>query len=385
MANLEDRGPGDRLRWRVRWRDPDGRHRSRSFARKTDAQRYLHELATELNAGTYLDPDRGRMTVGEIAAHYLERIDATRKPSTAAAYREVYASLVAPRWARTPVSAVTYMETAGWVASLSSRLSASRTRHAYRILRVLLDDAVRDRRIPSNPALGITLPRIPRRREHAYLTHGQVAALADAAGRLEDRALILTLAYVGLRWGEAVALRWDDVDLLRGRISVRRSITDIGGRLVEGTPKTHATRVVPIPDPVRRSLSELRPSSGLVFPSPGGAVLRGSTWRARVLDPATRSAGLPEISPHALRHTAASLAVASGASVKAVQRMLGHASAAMTLDVYADLFDDDLDALSRSLSRAAEDAPPWIPPPDLAHRETPSDPVTGGRRLRGRD
>jgi integrase len=76
-------------------------------------------------------------------------------------------------------------------------------------------------------------------------------------------------------------------------------------------------------------------------------------WRRRVFDPALQRAGLGDLTPHELRHTAASLAVAAGANVKAVQRMLGHASAAMTLDVYSGLFDDDLDAVADRLDEAA--------------------------------
>ena len=79
-------------------------------------------------------------------------------------------------------------------------------------------------------------------------------------------------------------------------------------------------------------------------------------WRRRVFDPALRAAGLEELTPHELRNTAASLAVAAGANVKAVQRMLGHASAAMTLDVYSGLFDDDLDAVADRLDTAAKTA-----------------------------
>jgi integrase len=96
-----------------------------------------------------------------------------------------------------------------------------------------------------------------------------------------------------------------------------------------------------------------------VFPAPGQGVLRLANFRRRVFDPAARAAGLTDVTPHDLRHTAASLAVSAGANVKAVQRLLGHASAAMTLDVYAGLFDDDLDAvadrLDRDAARAAAD------------------------------
>lgn len=94
----------------------------------------------------------------------------------------------------------------------------------------------------------------------------------------------------------------------------------------------------------------------LVFTSPKGGVVWLRNWRRRVFDPALDAAGLCELTPHELRHTAASLAVAAGANVKAVQRMLGHASAAMTLDVYSGLFEDDLDAVADRLDAGARTA-----------------------------
>jgi integrase len=129
--------------------------------------------------------------------------------------------------------------------------------------------------------------------------------------------------------------------------------------MVFGTPKSHQCRSVPL----RRSLSDAlaevcvgKNSADLVFTAPRGGVLRLRNWRRRVFDPALQAAGLGELTPHELRHTAASLAVASGANVMAVQRMLGHASAAMTLDVYSGLFDDDLDAVADRLEAAAQTA-----------------------------
>jgi len=91
----------------------------------------------------------------------------------------------------------------------------------------------------------------------------------------------------------------------------------------------------------------------LVFTAPGGGVLRNTNFRSRVFDRAKKELALPGLRVHDLRHTAASLAIASGANVKAVQSMLGHASAAMTLDVYAGLFTDDMDAVAERLDAAA--------------------------------
>ena len=91
-----------------------------------------------------------------------------------------------------------------------------------------------------------------------------------------------------------------------------------------------------------------------MFPAPRGGVLRLRNWRREVFDPAARAAELDGITPHDLRHTAASLAIAAGANIKAVQRMLGHKSAAMTLDVYSGLFEDDLDRVAQRLNERAQ-------------------------------
>ncbi|WP_121400291.1 site-specific integrase [Micromonospora sp. M71_S20] len=160
----------------------------------------------------------------------------------------------------------------------------------------------------------------------------------------------------GLRWGELAALRVRRVDLVKRRLLVAESVTEVNGRAVFGTPKTHQRRSVPLPrflvEPIAAQITG-RSGDELVFTSPAGEVLRNNNFRRRVFDRAAESIGLAGLTPHELRHTAASLAVAEGANVKAVQRMLGHASAAMTLDVYADLFEDDLDQVADRLDRAA--------------------------------
>jgi integrase len=228
---------------------------------------------------------------------------------------------------------------------------------AYGILASILDVAVRDRRLGENPVRGIKLPRKkPKRR--VYLTHRQVDLLASEA-RHPD--LVLFLAYTGLRWGEATGLRARDVDPLRRRVHVQENAVMVNGVVHTGTPKTHASRSVPYPDfldpAVRIDLRGKTPDQLLFgtgddhmrLPNSQEGWFAAAVHRARRIDP-----DMPHISPHDLRHTAASLAISAGANVKAVQRMLGHASAAMTLDTYADLFDDDLDYVAEALSRARD-------------------------------
>jgi integrase len=224
---------------------------------------------------------------------------------------------------------------------------------AYGVLAAILDVAAKDRRIISNPARGVKLPR-PTKRPHAYLTHDQVSTLALEAN--DKATLVLVLAYCGLRWGEAIGLRVKDLDMLRRRINVTVNAVEVDGVIEVGTPKTHKRRSVPFPELLGRPLARLcedKSPDDLVFADEHGQHLRRTRtneasrgWFTR----AVARAGLPTMTPHDLRHTAASLAVSSGANVKAVQRMLGHASASMTLDVYSDLFDDDLDAVAGRLN-----------------------------------
>ena len=167
--------------------------------------------------------------------------------------------------------------------------------------------------------------------------------------------LIRVLAYTGLRWGEVVALTAGRVDLRRRRIEVVEAITEVHGHVITGTTKNHQWRSVPIPRFLADELADHvtgKVPGDLLFTAPEGGVLRNTNFRPRFFDPAAEAAGLPGLTPHELRHTAASLAIAAGANVKAVQQMLGHASAAMTLDIYAGLFADDLDAVADQLDRA---------------------------------
>lgn len=241
--------------------------------------------------------------------------------------------LVDSRWSRWPLAAPAsrYCQGSnGWVSSMTSRGSgASTVIRAYGVLASILDDAVKDRLILTNPARGVSLPRKVRK-EHAYLTHQQVHALAEASGKYST--LVLLLAYSGLRWGEATGLRVKDLDLLRRRLSVSQNAVTLGRVTHVGTPKSHHRRTVPVPaflvDDLARQC-EGKEREDRVFRAPMGGYMQQPNGTRGWFDKAWQEAELPRLTPHDLRHTAASLAVSAGANVKAVQRMLGHASAAM--------------------------------------------------------
>lgn len=273
----------------------------------------------------------------------------------------MWGSRVGPLWGNVAVSYVKSTAIRRWVSSMADDgVGAPTIENAFSLLRQVLGAAVEDHRIPRNPCDGVRLPK----RKHAdrgYLSHAQVAALAAALERQPE--VVRLLAYTGLRWGEMAALRVCDFDVLRRRINVSHSVTESGG-LVWRTPKTWERRSVPFPAELTDELAALmvgKARDALVFTDMRGGVLRNSNWRARVFAPAVAKCqaadhAFPTITPHDLRHTAASLAVSAGANVKAVQRMLGHAKASMTLDVYADLFDEDLDRVADRLGAAIRSA-----------------------------
>lgn len=361
-------------RWRARYFDENGKEYTQHFARKSDAKSWLGDVASSMLTGTYTDPVAGLATVGEVYKSW-SAAQAHISAKTAATRRSAWASRVEPRWGDVAVVDVRTSAVRAWVAELvADGLGVPGIENAFGLLRQVLGAAVEDRCIPRNPTAGVKLPK----RQHAdrgYLSHRQVAALADAVER--DGIVVKFLALTGLRWGELAALRVMDFDVLRRRVNVSRSVTEASGAGLVWTPgKTHERRSVPFPAALADELAKVMEGKGredLVFADQRGGVLRNSNWRSRVFEPAVRllqaeaiaqrakevaatgtatTPEFPSITPHDLRHTAASLAISAGANVKAVQRMLGHAKASMTLDTYADLFDDDLDDVATNLDAA---------------------------------
>lgn len=337
-------------RWRVAWIDYDAKQKTESFDRKVDAKKREKELITDLTRGAYIDPHRSRTTVDALYAAWEPTT--VIKASTRVSRRSRWEKHVAPYWDGREVGTIRKTDVQAWISKLADAGAKPTTiDQALTLLRLVLEYAVDDGKLAANPAHGVKKPKI-QQKPHKYLTVDQVRLLA---GEVEDNYgnVVLLLAYSGLRFGEMSALRVGDVDLDRRRLRVHRSNTTAGGVLVEGTPKTHQSREVPIVKALKDILKTATTDRGAdeyLFTAPAGGVLRVDNFRPRFFNPARDRAQkidptLPTVTVHDLRHTAASLAVASGANVKAVQRMLGHASAAMTLDRYSDLFDDDLDAL----------------------------------------
>ncbi|RFZ40884.1 putative prophage phiRv2 integrase [Mycobacterium marinum] len=345
---------GKVARWRVRWVDDSGREQSKVFRLKEAAQAHLDQVTADVVRGEYVNARNSQVTFGVVAKEWLAG-KGTRKPKTVAGYESLLDHLVLPRWRGVKLKDITHGDVQRWVSGLSANgsvrmegrgLSASRVIQAHQCMSAVLKYAIRTDRLAKNVAAGIELPR-KAEAERRCLTHGQLWDLAERVG--EHKAVTLVMGYCGLRIGEVRALRFKD--LRDQTLTVRASVTKVTGKgFIEATTKTHRTRWVPVPQVVW----ELLPSGdddALVFPGRDG-FLTDFEYR-RAFDQAAKDVGVPGLVPHELRHTCASLAIAAGATILAVQRLLGHETASMTLDLYGHLYSDDLTNVANALDTAA--------------------------------
>ncbi|PLS25282.1 site-specific integrase [Bifidobacterium imperatoris] len=340
-------------RYYVKYRLPNHKQKTkRGFKRKKDAQDYLARVTIDLNDGSYIDPRSGLVRVESLAATFLAGKKGTVKPKYYADLESTWENHVKLRWGGRGIGTIRRSEIQSWVSALSEERSASVVQRAHTVIKGILEMAVSDGLLRESPCKDIELPK-KIRKQRTYLTEKQVLDLADAS---EDYStLILVLGFCGLRMGEARGLRVHCIDFANGRLNVEKSVTRVQREYVESEPKTWERRSVPVPSYVMDKLREQcegKKAEDLVFVGRWhgrylGEYRKGAYgWYARAL----ASSGVPELTLHDLRHTAASIAIHSGANVKAIQRMLGHKTAAMTLDTYADLFDSDLDVVAERVN-----------------------------------
>ncbi|MCW2685272.1 MAG: site-specific integrase, partial [Mycobacterium sp.] len=321
----------------------------RGFKTKRDATEFASTVEVEKMSGTYVAPKLGMITVGELAPTWLARKESDVAKSNYRMLESAWRIHVKPVWGAARIADVDLAAVERWIGAMGRTSGATTVIRSYGVLAGVLDDAVKARRLASNPARGVeNLPHKTGKRR-VYLTADDVGRLAAESG--QHRVLVLTLAYCGIRWGEAAALRVSDVQFLRRRLSVHDNAVQLGVDHTEGLTKNRQERSVPVPQFVLDELSvqcQGRSLDALVFgdsvhylprPKSTDGWFTGAVKRAKV----------QHITPHDLRHTCASIAISSGVNVLALSRMLGHQSAKVTLDTYADLFDTDLDAVAAAI------------------------------------
>ncbi|WP_181904664.1 site-specific integrase [Microbacterium sp. AG157] len=370
---------GTGRRWRVVHINPDTRREvSKSFEKKPDAEAYRTKIENSLREDTYISAETAALTVADAVTAWM---NSKKEPGDAsmAKYDDAVKNYVLPRWGTTRLSAVKRTDIDQWVSALQGGSAPRREgmrAHtgglAPATIKTILVPfnaglrfAVTEGWIRRSPSKGVETPRVESD-PVIFLTHVQLDHLVSTASDTAtpaDALMIAVMGNIGLRIGEVGALTVGAVDLERRRITVTATFTtDRNHRPVVGrrAKTTAGTRDVPIPphliDDLRAQVRG-RAANVPLFPSSTGTHLSVSNWRNRVWSKVTAEAGTPDgLTPKGLRHTAASLAIAAGADVLMVQRMLGHADAKETLNTYAKLFPDRMDEVTERMSKAREKA-----------------------------
>lgn len=337
-----------RYRARVKWQ---GREvATRVFERKRDAEAWEREQTRALHAGDWFDPRRGKVTLASIVPEWQQSRE-TLKRKTREADASAYERHIRARFGAVPLASITQAQVATWVGGLVAGGCAPSTAARYlATLRSILEFGVADGRLVRNVAAGVKVPGggSKSRREGQFLTVDELMELANVAqGRYAD--VILVLGLCGLRWGELAGLQVGDRIAVPGQgLRLQRAVlaSSARGELYVDTLKGRRNRTVPLPPdvvPIIERWSRGKVPTAWLFEAPEGGPLSESNWRRSVRWTACITAiGRLGLRPHDLRHTAASLWLAAGADPKVVQRILGHASAAMTMHLYGHLVGRNL-------------------------------------------
>ncbi|MGI5206353.1 tyrosine-type recombinase/integrase [Spirillospora sp. CA-108201] len=355
--------------FKVPYRDANGKQTSETFTTYKAAERFRNKVRRQRDEGFAIDPKAGRISVKAYTDGWLEGAR-VKRAGTYTAYESHARLYIAPALGGRQLRSVTREDVQRFVNGLGSGglgLSPVTVRHVYRTLVAIFRAAHSlDRKIADSPCVGIVLPEIPDRRVHV-LTADEVRAVA---AKMPDRyrAAVLVGAGTGLRVSEIAGLSWDRVDLDAGTVTVDRQMTP--ERLLGPVKTRKSRRVVPLPamvvDALRAHRKEVPPvvqqvgdvdgstvhRTALVFTRPDGSPanhdsLRKPFYKAR---DAVRLAS--SVSFHVLRHTYASLLIAAGTHLTAIQERMGHASIKITSDTYGHLYPAEDDRTRKAIDDA---------------------------------
>ncbi len=345
-------------RWLIRiflGRDPEtGRRRylNHPFAgNKKAARSKLTALLNERDTGALVEP--AKLTLDEYLDKWIETAATPRvRPRTLRGYEELLTRYIRPHLGKHPLFRITPLDIqAVYARLLADKLSPRTVRHAHGVLRSALNQAVRWRMLPSNPATLVDLPRYEKREMTALGPKEAMKFLKAARG---DRlsALFALAVTTGMRPGEYLGLQWKDVDLQRGLVTVRRSLVQKPkGGWYYAEPKTpRSARTIPLPASVTKALEQHRQQQSqerlkcadrytdndLVFATKTGDPIHERNLVNRHFKPILKEAELPtSLRLYDLRHTCATLLLSEGENPKVVSERLGHASITLTLDTYS--------------------------------------------------
>src|SRR5215213_6704770 len=313
--------------------------------------------------------EAGHLTVGDYLKRWLKDVEDTVRRSTYEGYEYAIRPHIVPALGRIKLKDLTSAHLRSFYRDrLDSGRAPATVHKLHVVLHKALKAAVADGLIPRNAAAGLKLPRITRE-EIDPLTEEEARRLLETVRGDRLETLYVLALNTGMRQGELLALKWDDVDLERGVLRVRRTLTHANKSFVLGEPKTKKSRrtirltegaLQALRSHLSRQLEEMErigslyQPGGLVFATTTGTIINPSNLRNRSFKPLLAHARLRPIRFHDLRHTCATLLLSRNVNPKIVSELLGHANVAVTLDTYSHLLPDmqatAVDAMEDALS-----------------------------------
>jgi integrase len=332
--------------------------------RKAAADKLAKVLADRAGGYTF---DTENMTVGEYLDRWLKDTDrGSVRTSTYERHEQIVRLHLKPALGRVKLSKLTPSHVQGlYRDKLDSGLSPATVQKIHAVLHKALVQALRWNMIPRNATDAVKAPR-PAPEEMHPLSPVEARKLIEAVRGDKLEALYVLAVHTGMRQGELLALKWEDVDLNEEVIRIRHTLVRSGGRISIGEPKTKGSRrTVHLTDAAAEALKthleqqleeierlgDLYRDHGLVFTSQVGTLINPSNLRRRSFAPLLQRAGLPQIRFHDLRHTCATLLLSRNVHPKYVQELLGHATVAITLDTYSHM----IPGMGNHTARAMED------------------------------
>src|SRR5215212_1984825 len=341
--------------------------------RKTLYGRTRQEVATKL-AMALSDRENGLvfddegLTVGKYLDKWIDSsMRGSVRQSTLVRYEQIVRLHIKPTLGRVALKNLTPAHIQGLYRDrLDCGLSPATVQKIHVVLHKALDQATSWSLVPRNPTDSVKAPR-PAPEEIRPLNREQAKVLLEAARGERFEALYVLAVTTGLRQGELLGLKWEDVDLGEDILRVRRTLIRNKGRLLLGEPKTKRSRrtvrlTEAAVEALKRHLSQqmeqierlgdLYEDQGLVFATQRGTLVNPTNLRRRSFAPLLEKAGLPTIRFHDLRHTCATLLLSRNVNPKIVSEMLGHATVSITLDTYSHVLPNMQDGAARALEDA---------------------------------
>lgn len=328
-------------KWQAQVRLPNGRRVTKTATLRKTVVEWAKDAELDVARGKWDDPKSARVTY----AKWRELFMAIRtvEPETLRGDKAIMTTHIAPYFDKIELTEIRPSTVKAWLAKMArDDVGPAAQVRAYNLFRTSLKAAVADEILPANPADKVAAPK-PSKSRVEWFTPKQVESITDCLAP-RDAAMTTLMAWVGLRWGECAGLRVGDVDWLRRIVSVYQVVTQ--SARVKAYPKNSPSRRdVPIPPHVVELISPFavgkKPGDLLFTSQTTGRPINASNWR-KVFQAAIEKANeeqpglVPDYTPHALRHTAASWLVQAGVPLMEVQRLLGHATPTMT-NKYAHL------------------------------------------------